>query len=472
MRLTQDTLAALPAQVSRPSYDRSELRTGVVHLGPGAFHRAHQAPVFDRFCSRDARWGITGVSLHSREVRDSLVPQDGLYTLALLDAEVRFQVIGAVREVLVAPEDPEAVLARLTSPQTEIVTLTITEKGYWATADGKFDADNVEFRRDLANPAAPSSAIGYLTEALRRRRAAKLKPFALISCDNLVGNGHRLAATISVLAEAQGSGADFTDWLVDELAAPPTMVDSITPATDDALRVRVREAIGIEDAWPIQREAFTQWVIGADPRLPALPWEEAGVTFSARVGDYEKMKLRLLNATHSALAYLGSLRNVETVADAMADPELCAFAQKLMDDLGARLNVPFDAGPYKQAVLARFHNPAIRHLLSQIAWDGSQKLPNRLLPYVQEAAAFGWPLASSATAIAAWLLFLRRKLQTGEKLIDPLAASLLATAARATGDPAHDVALFLSLDSVFPATLAAHETFKSAVCDAYAQLQR
>lgn len=472
MRLSDATLGALPAHVARPAYDRGALRTSVVHLGLGAFHRAHQAPVFDQFCARDPRWGVTGVSLHSREVCDALTPQDGLYTLAMLDEEVRYRVVGAVREVLVAPDDPEAVLARLTAPETEIVTLTVTEKAYWLAADGKFDPDNAEFRHDRANPSQPASAIGYLTEALRRRRAAKLKPFALISCDNLVNNGHRLAATISILGEEQGSGADFTDWLVAEMASPPTMVDSITPATDDALRARVREALGVEDAWPVQREAFTQWVIGADPRLPALPWEDGGVTISARVADYEKAKLRLLNATHSALAYRGSLRGVETVADAMADPELSAFAQALMDDVGARLNVPFDIAPYKQAVLARFRNPAIRHLLSQIAWDGSQKLPNRLLPYMQEAAAFGWPLANSAKALAAWFLFLRRKAQSSEKLTDPLAPLLLETAARATGEAAHDVDLFLSLEVVFPATLVAHETFKAALRDAYAQLSR
>lgn len=250
------------------------------------------------------------------------------------------------------------------------------------------------------------------------------------------------------------------------------MVDSITPATDAALRTRVSAAIGMDDAWPIQREAFTQWVIGADERLPALPWGDAGVTIDIDVAAYERAKLRILNASHSALAYWGSLRGHNTVAEAMSDPELAAFVRALMDDLGAKLNSAIDPEPYKKAVLERFRNPAIRHLLSQIAWDGSQKLPNRLIPYLREAVTCGWPIANAAKLLAAWFLFLRRKTQTREQLVDPLAPLLLEIAARANGDPVHDVDLFLSIEAVLPADLAAHETFKSVLCDAYAQLQR
>lgn len=471
-RLSDATLADVAAGVARPAYDRSKLPPSVVHLGPGAFHRAHQAPVFDALNARDRRWGVTGVSLHSRSVRDALAPQDGLYTLALLDAQTSYRVIGAIHEVLVAPDDPQAVLARLSAPETEIVTLTITEKGYWQTAEGKFDADNAEFQADRANPQNPRSAIGYLAEALRRRRRAGLKPFAVLSCDNVNKNGHRLAAAIWTLAREQGDREDFLDWLVGELASPPTMVDSITPATDDALRGRVDAALGVHDAWPIQREAFTQWVIGADPRLPQIGWEDVGVTLAADVAGFERAKLRILNASHSALAYLGLLRGHETVADAMGDPELAAFVRALMDDVGAKLNSAIDIEPYKQAVLRRFRNPAIRHLLSQIAWDGSQKLPNRLLPYIQEAAAFGWPLGNAARVVAAWFQFLRLRARTGETLVDPLAPVLLATAAKASGDAAHDVALFLGLDAVFPAQLAGSEPFRAALIEAYAQLGR
>ncbi len=471
-RLSNATLAEVSARVARPAYDRSKLQPSVVHLGPGAFHRAHQAPVFDALNARAPHWGITGVSLHSREVRAALAPQDGLYTLALLDEHVSYRVIGAVRDVLVAPENPEAVLQRLSAPETEIVTLTITEKGYWQTADGEFDVDNAEFHADRANPQNPRSAIGYLAEALRRRRRSGLKPFALLSCDNVSQNGHRLAATIWTLASEQGEGPDFLDWLVGELASPPTMVDSITPATDDALRARIEAELGVQDAWPIQREAFTQWVIGADPRFPQLDWAAAGVTVAADVGGFERAKLRVLNASHSALAYLGLLRGHDTVAEAMADAELAAFVRALMDDIGDKLNTEIDVAPYKQAVLQRFRNPAIRHLLAQIAWDGSQKLPNRLLPYIQEAAAFGWPLGNAARAVAAWFQFLRLRVRTGETLVDPLAPLLLATAARASGEAAHDVALFLELDAVFPAQLAGSELFRAALVDAYAQLGR
>lgn len=466
--LSGATLGGLPSDVAKPRYDRAKVVTGVVHLGPGAFHRAHQAPVFERLLERDPRWGITGISLHSPDVRDALQPQNGLYTLALLDDETSFQVVGAIREILVAPEDPAAVLRRLTAADTKIVTLTITEKGYCLDPAGALDVSHPDIKADIATPRHPCSAIGYLAEALDRRYAARLAPFAMIPCDNLSGNGRKLAMGVTTLARAQQRDSGFLSWLTHTLVSPSTMVDSITPASDDALRDRVEATLGVRDRWPVQREAFTQWVVEADPRLPDIGWEAAGVTLSNDVAAHERAKLRVLNASHSALAYLGLLRGHETVADAMADPDLASFVHALMDDLGAGLTI--DAGAYKQAVLKRFHNPAIRHLLSQIAWDGSQKLPNRVLPYIEEAAARGWPMENAARVIAGWFMFLRARSRHDVKLVDPLAPRLLQTAARANGDAAHDVTLFLALNTVFTADFAAQESIKSALIDAYRQL--
>lgn len=472
--LSDQSVGALRAGVRVPAYDLRKIRPGIVHLGPGAFHRAHQAPAFDAVLERDPRWGIVAVSLHSPDVRDALTAQKCLYTLALLDEEVSFRVIGAILRVLVAPEDPETVLRALTAEETELVTLTITEKGYCLDASGALDFLHPDIKADIASPAHPRSALGYLAEALHRRFGLGFAPFVLLSCDNLVDNGKKLAAAIAALARAQERDAEFLHWLSHELASPRTMVDSITPATDDALRERVAKAIGVRDRWPVQREAFTQWVIEHDPRLPDLDWEAAGVTLTDDVSAFERTKLRVLNASHSSLAYQGLLRGHETVADAMADPNLAAFVRALMEeDVTPSLKVSFDLAAYREAVLKRFRNPAMKHYLSQIAWDGSQKLPNRLFGLIEEAIAAGRPIARPARTIAAWLHFLRRKAANpSDKLVDPLAPVLLETAARANGDAAHDVTLFLNLGAVFPQALSGSEAFKAALTEAYAALSR
>ncbi|MES1201305.1 MAG: mannitol dehydrogenase family protein [Pseudomonadota bacterium] len=469
--LSSAALPGLPGPVAKPAYDRSKVRPGVVHLGPGAFHRAHQAAAFDAILATDPRWGITGVSLHSPDVADALNPQDGLYTLALLDEQVSFRVIGAIQNVLVAPRDPEAVLARLAAPETEIVTLTITEKGYCLDTHGDLDLAHADIRADLANRARPKSAVGFLAEAMRRRRDAGAKPLVVISCDNLVNNGKKLgSAVINFAAEHD---PQLGAWIAENAEFPCTMVDSITPATTDALRERVTAALGVHDRWPIQREAFTQWVVERHEHANGPDWAAMGVTLTDDVSAFERAKLRVLNASHSALAYLGLAGGHETVRDAISDPELASFVRELMtQDVAPSLNAPqsFDVSAYIEAVLRRFHNPEIRHLLSQIAWDGSQKLPNRLFGLMEEAMAAGRPIERPARIIAAWLRFLRRKAQTGEKLTDPLAPLLLETAARARDDATSDVPLFLGLDTVFPARLAAEERFRKAVERGYAGL--
>jgi fructuronate reductase len=384
-----------------------------------------------------------------------------------------------VLDVLVALQDPEAVLAQMAAPDTGMVTLTITEKGYCLGADGQLDFDHPDIKADIANPGRPSSALGYVVEGLRRRRAAGLKPFALISCDNLVDNGLKLLSSVSGLARAQArdTGAadpDLWRWILEEVSAPRTMVDSITPATDDDLRARVSAALGMQDRWPIRREAFTQWVVERAPRLPDLDWASMGVTLTYDVSFYERAKLRILNASHSALAYLGLLAGHETVLDAVSDSKLAGFISEFVaEDVIPSLRggfEGFDIPAYAQAVLKRFHNPEIRHLLSQIAWDGSQKLPNRLFGLTEEALAADRPIARQARIVAAWLMFLRAKARDGDKLVDPMAPLLLETAARCSGDPDHDVGLFLDLETVFRRPLGADARFRAALIGAYAEL--
>ena len=464
-RLSLATLNDVKPEVARPAYDPADVAMGVVHFGPGAFHRAHQAAVFDTLCEADPRWGICGVSLHSQGVRDALQPQDGLYTLAILDEVISYRIIGAVREVLVAPEDPAAVFARL--DRAEIVTTTVTEKGYCLSVDGALDFAHPDIVHDLAQSAAPKSLIGYLVEGLRRRQTAGKAPFVLIPCDNLPKNGHRLKG--AVVAFAGRLDADLAAWIEAGLACPCTMVDSITPATDDTLRALVADATGLEDAWPIRREAFTQWVIERHAHAGGPDWEAAGVTLTDNVPAYERAKLRLLNASHSWLAYAGSLKGYETVADAMADAELAGRVRDLMiKDMTPLLETPagMDLPGYCDAILKRFRNPAIRHLLSQIAWDGSQKLPIRILSSLSEAVAKGHDLSRLGAVMAAWMRFVRMKAQKGETITDPLGDELAAIG-RAMTDGEGDVDLFLALRAVFPQDLVADERIVAALKAAY-----
>ena len=468
-RLSRHVLPSLPAAVARPAYDRDATRIGVVHFGPGAFHRAHQAVYLDDLLAAEPDWAISAVSLHSPGVRDALQPQDGLYTLALLGERPQLRVIGAIRELLCAPRQQAQVLARLADPAVRLVTLTITEKGYCLAGDG-LDPAHPDIVHDLASPEAPRSAIGYLVAGLRARRARGLKPYTVLSCDNLADNGGRLRR--AVLDYAQRVDAALAAWIAAEGAFPRSMVDSITPATDEALRGRVAAALGVADAWPIQREAYTQWVI-EDRFCDGRPaFERAGATLSDDIAGYDRAKLRLLNAPHSTLAYLGSLMRLETVADAMREPALAGFVERLMrQDIVPSLQLPrgFDPDAYVGAILARFRNPAIRHLLAQIAWDGSQKLPVRLLGTIADALAAGRPIDRLCLPVAGWMHFVRRQAREGVALVDPLADTLVRIGQAATGEPGHDVDAFLRLESVF-APLAAEARFADALRRAYAGL--
>lgn len=462
--------AALPG-VAQPDYDRDRITVGVVHLGPGAFHRAHQAFYFDQLLARDPRWGICAVSLKSPGVRDALAPQDGLYTLAQLDEETTFRIIGSIVEVLVAPEDPPAVFARLSAPMTRMVTLTVTEKGYCLSSDGGLDERHPDIVHDLAHPREPVSAIGYVVEGLRRRFAVGLPPYAVVACDNLADNGWRLKAAVTAFAARVDP--ELAAWIEAEGRFPRTMVDSITPATDDALRARVETATGLDDAWPIQREAFTQWVVEDVLGSDAPDLASVGVTLTDDVRGFERAKLRLLNGVHSTLAYGGILRGHQTVFEAMNDPVLAKLARDLMvEDIIPTLTAPrgLDLPAYAEAILKRFRNPEIRHLLAQIAWDGSQKLPFRILGTLGDALEAGRSVQRLAVPLAAWMRFIRLRAAAGEKIVDPLADRLVAVAATCTGDAKADVAAFVALDAVFPPDLTANPAFMGALEKAYADL--
>lgn len=468
-RLDTEALHHLPAHIQRPAYDRAATRIGIVHLGVGAFHRAHQAVYIDDALALDPDWAISGVSLNSRDVRDALAPQDGLYTLALLGETPQLRVIGALREALAARDEGARVLDRLAHADVRLVTLTITEKGYCLSA-GELDFAHPDIAHDVLYPTTPVSAIGYLVEGLRRRKEQRLPPFTVLSCDNLPDNGGKLRR--AVVAFAQRLDHDLACWIAENGAFPRSMVDSITPATDDALRVRVADELGFVDAWPVQREPYTQWVIEDAFCNGRPPLERVGVAMSNDIAGYDRTKLRLLNAPHSALAYLGSLMGIETVAQAMVTPALARFVERLMREaIVPNVAAPkgFDAPRYVEAILARFRNPAIQHRLSQIAWDGSQKIPVRLLGTISDALAAGRPIDVLCLPVAGWLQFVRRQTRNGVALVDPMNEVLSQIGRRTTGDATHDVEAFLALDAVFGA-LAGDGRFATALRDAYAAL--
>lgn len=460
--MTRLSAASLPRPLA---YDRDATAIGIVHFGPGAFFRAHQASYFDDLLATDPRWAISAVALKTPGVRDALAPQDGLYTLAELGEATRFRTIGAIRELLVAGEDHDRVAVRLASPDTRLVTLTVTEKGYCLKADGSLDLDHPDIRHDLAEPDRPVSVIGWLVEGLARRRAAGLPPFVTLSCDNLPSNGRKLKAAVVRLAEAREPA--LAGWIADEARFPCSMVDSITPATDDALGARVLAETGLEDAWPIQRETFTQWVIEDDLGPDAPDLASVGVTLTGDVSAWEKAKLRLLNGAHSTLAYAGLLRGHGTVREAMADAELAGFVRAMMlEDIAPTLQAPagLDIPAYVEALLERFRNPAIDHRLSQIAWDGSQKLPIRILGTLADALAAGRRIDRLAVPLAAWMRFVEQRAGAGEGLTDPMAERLLAVGAvGAVGGPD----AFLAIEAVFPPALTATPAFAAAVRKAY-----
>jgi fructuronate reductase len=383
-------------------YDRAAVTAGIVHLGAGAFHRAHQA-VFTDDClaAGELDWGITAASLRSPDTRDALAPQDGLYTLALPGAVDDLRVVGSIGQVLVAPENPDALLAAMTAATTRIVSLTITEKGYGVDASGALRRDDPDVAHDIGNPQAPRTAPGLLVEALSRRRATGLAPFAVLSCDNLSQNGRMVHGALTAFARARDAG--LGDYVAGEVACPSCMVDRIVPATTEADRAAISAALGVRDAWPVLTEPFFQWVIEDRFPLGRPGWESAGVEFATDVAAYEAMKLRLLNGAHSTLAAMGRLAGYSTVAEAMADPVIRAFVRAYWDEVRPTIAAHIDVSAYMARLLMRFDNVALRHKLEQIATDASQKVPPRILGPLRDLRAQRAPHGALVLAVAAWM---------------------------------------------------------------------
>jgi len=476
MRIDAHALARLPETVQRPRYDRTGLETGIVHIGLGAFHRAHQAVYTEDALNRRAGpWGICGVSLRSPETRDALAPQDNLYTVLVRDAEgERPRVVGSITESLVAPEDPAAVLERLARPSVRVVTVTVTEKGYChEPATGALDERHPGVAADLADPHAPRTLPGFLVEALDRRRRAGLAPFTVLSCDNLPENGEVTAGILRRFAERRDP--ELARWIADRVACPNSMVDRIVPATTADDRAAVGRLLGVEDAWPVVTEPFSQWVI--EDRFPSgrPEWETVGAELVADVRPFERMKLRLLNASHSCMAYLGYLAGYGTVAETIADPAFARFVARLMDEeVTPTLAMPggVDLTGYKAALLRRFANPALKHRTWQIAMDGTQKLPQRLLGTIADRLAAGAPADRLALGVAGWMRYVTGVDERGLPIDvrDPLAGRLRALADEAGPVATRLVPALLGVADVFGGDLPRHPAFVEAVTAALERL--
>ncbi|WP_179379352.1 mannitol dehydrogenase family protein [Jannaschia marina] len=438
--LSDATLGALPPGISVPTYDRSKLTAGIVHIGTGNFHRAHQAWYLHRLMQQGLAhdWAIIGAGVRRGDVRmrERLLAQDCLTTLIELDPSgTSAEVVGSMIDFLPVEPDNRSLIAAMSDPEIRIVSLTVTEGGYYQDAAGGFDPTHPEIRQDAETPDRPGTAFGAIVAALRNRRAAGQAPFTLQSCDNLRDNGVVLRRT--VLGLARLSDPSLADWIEEAACFPNSMVDCIVPATGPAEIARAR-ALGVEDAAPVTHETFRQWVIENDFCAGRPPWEVVGATLTADVHPFESMKIRILNAGHQVLANAGELLGIPTIADCMADADLSAFFRKVqVEEILPHVDpVPgVTPGDYLALIERRFANPEIRDTVRRVAFDGSSRHTGFVLPILSDRLDAGEDVAGLALVEALWCRMCRGTREDGSRIEanDPNWDSL-ASAARAARD--------------------------------------
>jgi fructuronate reductase len=454
VRLVQQSLTTLPAGVLRPGYDRLSAGIGIVHLGIGAFHRAHQAVYTDAAMAHaGGDWGISGVSLKSASVRDQLVPQDGLYTVrSVSQSGDAWRVIGSVREVLFAPQQMVEVIAHIARAETKIVSLTVTEKGYCANVSKREPLwDHPDIANDLLHADQPASVLGVLAAGLHERFRKRGAPLTILCCDNLPENGAVLEALVHQFVTRLYP--QIMPWLRDNVCFPSSMVDRIVPATKPNDLSDAVQTLGVEDLGVVRAEPFSQWVIEDSFAAERPAWDAVGVQFVADVKPFEKMKLRLLNGAHSLMAYLGYLAGYETIAQTVADPSFERAVRALMREAEATLDpIPgVDFSAYQQQLIERFGNPANGHRCAQIAMDGSQKIPQRWVTIANERLANGLDIDAVALATAGWIRYLYGKdeLDGAITIADPLASEFASLAAKHPYDALSFADAVLRVESVF-----------------------
>lgn len=464
-RLNSSTLKQLPVDIKLPNYDRAQLKPGIVHLGIGAFHRAHQAfyteAVLNRF---GGDWGIIGCSLRSPSVRDQLEPQDNWYTLVERSGEGEsLQLIGAVTKTLVGPEDPAALIEIMADPGIKIVSLTVTEKGYChEPATGDLNLAHPDIVHDLENLARPKSVPGFLVAALQQRFQRGLKSFTALSCDNLPNNGAVLEKV--TLQFAEKISAELARWIKANTLFPGTMIDRIVPATTDDDRQEIESRLGFRDEAMVVAEPFSQWVI-EDRFVDGRPqWEDVGAQLVDDVRIFEKIKLRLLNGSHSTLAYTGYLSGFNYISEVMSEPAFVNMIKLYMDrEAGETIAAPadFDIEHYKLQLRDRFFNKALKHRTWQIAMDGSQKLPQRLLETLREQLAGNGNIDVICLAVAAWIRYVSGVDEQGNTIdvSDPISATLRKLCDNNAGNPRAMVEAIVSLPQVFGADLIHEQRF-------------
>ena len=454
---------------------------GIVHLGLGAFHRAHQAVYMERNLARHdgGDWGICSANIRSNQTLVTQLHDVGMryHVVEQRDSRhITLREIASIREALYAGPDGvdlEALLDRMSQPEIRIVTLTVTEKGYYLNpSNGALLLDAPAIAHDLEHPQGPQTAPGILVEALARRHAAGLAPFTVLCCDNMPDNGQRTRQAVVELARHRD--ARLAAWIEQNVAFPCSMVDRIVPAMTESDFARLAE-LGVDDPAAVVCESFSQWVVEDHFPQGRPDWELEGVQMVADVAPFETMKLRMLNGSHSLLAYLGAVENIDTVSDAIAQPVFVALLRRYMQqEVVPTLNMPegSDLAAYGDSLLVRFANDSLRHRLHQIAMDGSQKLPQRWLQGTLSNLQAGRDVTCVALGVAAWIRYTAGSDLSGNmhKVDDPMADRFAALHA-SQGTPEAVVKAFLSLEDVFPAELAEHSHFINAVVDAYHALQ-
>ena len=475
--LNARTLAYWRGRLPVPGYDRDRVTPGVVHVGVGGFHRAHQAMYADRLMNEGLAldWGICGVGLLAADeaMKRALAAQDCLYTLVLKHSDGTYEprVIGSIVEYLFAPDDPEAVIEKMAAEPTRILSLTITEGGYNVSdVTGEFDAANPAVVADLAPGAVPRTTFGLVTEALRRRRQRGLAPFTVVSCDNLPGNGDLSRRVFTAFARLADPG--LADWMEHEVRFPNSMVDRITPATTDADRAEIARRFGIDDLWPVVCEPYVQWVLQDCFAAGRPPYERAGVQVVGDVEPYELMKLRLLNGSHQALCYFAYLAGYRLVHEAAADPLFRAFLAGYMDEEATPTLAPVpgvDLVAYKGTLLERFANPEIRDTIARLCAYSSDRIPKFVLPVIRAQLAAEGQIRRSAAVVASWARYCEGTDEQGRpiEVVDRLAASLTQAARRQREDPT----AFIANRDLF-GDLAESERFVTAYQSALASLHQ
>ena len=442
-KLDEASLSTYSEQVRVPKYDRSAVTHGIVHIGVGGFHRAHQALYMDNYIEQNpgCDWGICGVGLlkYDKKMSDALHSQDCLYTLVERSPESESpRVIGSMMQYLFAPDDPQKVIDTLADAQCRIVTLTITEGGYYVIeGTGEFDAENPVIQNDLKSPDQPVGVYGYLTAALKKRRDNGLPPFTVLSCDNIQGNGNVVGKMLTTFAKLQD--AELGEWIEQTVSFPNCMVDRITPATTPADVERVRDRFGIEDDWPVVAEPFTQWVVEDRFTAGRPDWESVGVQMTEDVHPYELMKIRLLNTSHLLIGYLGELLGYTYVHEAMADEQIAQAARRLMDEVTPTLQTLPDVnfGEYKQTLIERFSNPKVQDQLPRLCLNSSAKLPKWALGSLRDLLKSEGSIDYLSFTIAAWFRYLEGTDDRGRQMIidDPMAERLTSLAQSGGVDP-------------------------------------